>query len=106
MSRAILGVLPSALLVLVTACGGDRAAPPAVPPAPESGGEPVEVVTPAGPEPTSEAPPPGDRAGAAGAAQDAGPDDDGCVTRCVNARQMQAVSMEKIEADCRAECEQ
>ncbi|MBK7581881.1 MAG: hypothetical protein IPI67_16940 [Myxococcales bacterium] len=28
-----------------------------------------------------------------------------CVQRCIDSRQMQAVSAEKIAADCRAECE-
>jgi hypothetical protein len=96
--------LAAALLAAVlAACAGDRAGPPATPPAPTSGGESIETASPVGPEPTSEAPPPGEPPGPGAEALDGASDED-CVARCVSARQMQAVAIEKIEADCRAEC--
>lgn len=86
------------LLVLALAVGcGDTAPGPtapaqAEPPAPETGGERMGEPHPTGGGPVA----PGPDGGAYGF--------ETCVKECVRNRQMQAIPMEKIEADCQGEC--
>jgi hypothetical protein len=86
------------LLLALAGCGDTAPAPTAPaaaePPPAETGGE--RLGDPAG-HPTGGPPvAPGPDGGAYGF--------DTCVKECVRSRQMQAVSMEKIEADCQGEC--
>ena len=87
------------LLLLLAGCAGPTAQPagpaPAEPPPPETGGERLEPAHPTGGPPTAPGP---------DAAPPSANDFDACVKECVRSRQMQAVSMEKIEADCQGEC--
>jgi hypothetical protein len=76
-------------LLVLAACAGDSSKevePKSVVPAEQE--EPATAVEaePAAPEPTEAAP------------------TDSCVADCVAARQMQATSIEQIEADCQAKC--
>ena len=88
------------LLLLLAGCGytapGPASPAAAEPPPPETGGERMGDQHPTGGSEIA----PGADAGPGASANEF----DVCVKECVRQRQMQAVSMEKIEADCQGEC--
>jgi hypothetical protein len=87
MTRAALTL---AVLLGFAACRAEGPAPSAPEAPPPTVPAEEELATPVEEEPTGE--PPAPEAA------------DRCVDECVESRQMQATSPEKIEADCRAEC--